>query len=464
MTQERADNIYTRKIAHFVADLNYKTIPTEVSKRIKILMLDAFGCGIYGAKVEWSHILRRAINRLDKDRTSTIWGTKEKFSAPNAALINGTQVQGFELDDAHHGGVVHVGAVVLPSLLAIAENKGGMSGQEFIASAVAGYEIGPRVGICMRSDHIGQGWHPAGTIGIFAAACGVARGLKLDWEKTVHALGHAGSQSSGLMAAQYGAMVKRMHAGHAAQSALYGACIAEEGFTGITDVFESPYGGFCSTFSRSQDRFDLPELTAGLGEVWETMNVSLKFYSCVFSGHTAIDGIRELQSEYPFGAKDIEKIIVHSSKVSAEHVGWKYKPEGMTAAQLNLPYCIATLLIEGDVFVDQFTDAAIFDEGRIALADKIEVIEDPRITEKGRKFRHMVRVEVFLKNGKHLERTVELARGSEKKFSSDAEIIEKFDKLVRHVMPVSQMNELKDMVLNLEKFDDMSKLAKLLAC
>lgn len=26
----------------------------------------------------------------------------------------------------------------------------------------------------------------------------------------------------------------------------------------------------------------------------------------------------------------------------------------MTAAQLNLPYCVATLLIEGDCFVDQF--------------------------------------------------------------------------------------------------------------
>ena len=88
---------------------------------------------------------------------------------------------------------------------------------------------------------------------------------------------------AGLMAAQYGAMVKRMHAGRAAQSGLYGALLAEAGFTGITDVFESPYGGFCTTFSRSQDRFNLAELTAGLGERFETMSVALKFYSCVGS-------------------------------------------------------------------------------------------------------------------------------------------------------------------------------------
>jgi len=464
MSQQRADNIHTRAIAEFVSGLTYGTIPAEVSKRFKLLMLDALGCGLYGARVEWSRILQRAVTRLDATRTCTVWGTKERVSAPNAALINGTQVQGFELDDAHHGGVVHVGAAVLPAVLAIAEDRKELSGKEFIAAAIAGYEIGPRVGICMRPDHIGQGWHPAGTIGIFAAACGAARGLKLDVEKTVHTLGHAGSQSSGLMAAQYGAMVKRMHAGHASQSALYGACIAEEGFTGITDVFESTYGGFCTTYSRSQDRFDLGELTAGLGSVWETMNVSLKFYACVFSGHTALDAIRELQEEQPFGADDIRNIVVHSSRVSADHVGWKYKPEGMTAAQLNLPYCIATLLLEGDVFVEQFTDEAVFDAGRIALADKVEVREDPAITAKGRKYRHMVRVEVFLKNGTRLERTVELSRGSEKKFASDADIVAKFEKLVRHVMPESQMHELRDAVLNLDQLGNAARIGELLVC
>ena len=67
----------------------------------------------------------------------------------------------------------------------------------------------------------------------------------------MHALGIAGTQAAGLMAAQYGAMVKRMHAGRSAQSGLYGALLAKDGFTGIVDVFEAPYGGFCTTFSRS---------------------------------------------------------------------------------------------------------------------------------------------------------------------------------------------------------------------
>ena len=119
------------------------------------------------------------------------------------------------------------------------------------------------------------------------------------------------------MAAQYGAMVKRMHAGRAAQSGLYGALLAEAGFTGIVDVFESQYGGFCTTFSRSHDRFRLAELTAGLGERFETMGVALKFYSCVGSNHTALDAIRAIAARRPFRAGEVEKIVVHGSQATA---------------------------------------------------------------------------------------------------------------------------------------------------
>ena len=104
-----------------------------------------------------------------------------------------------------------------------------MSGKEFLTAAVAGYEIGPRVGLCMGPEHIAQGWHSGATLGVFSAAAGAARGLKLDVDKTVHALGIAGTQAAGLMAAQYGAMVKRMHAGRSSQSGLYGALFADAG-------------------------------------------------------------------------------------------------------------------------------------------------------------------------------------------------------------------------------------------
>jgi 2-methylcitrate dehydratase PrpD len=454
-------NPYTRGIADFVSALRYESIPREVRERAKLLMLDALGCALYGARLPWCRILQRTLAKLDCSTACAVWGTKQRLSAPHAALANGTQVQGFELDDVHRQGVLHVGAVVLPALVAVSEMR-RMSGSEFLASAVAGYEIGPRVGLCMGQEHIGQGWHSGATLGVFSAAAGAARGLKLDADRTVHALGIAGTQASGLMAAQYGAMVKRMHAGRASQSGLYGALLAQSGFTGIPDVFESEYGGFCTTFSRSRDRFSLPELTAGLGETWQTMGVALKFYSCVGSNHTTLDALRELQAERPFGPKDVKKIVVHCSQVTLDHAGWKYRPAGVAAAQMNLAFCVATLLLEGDCFVDQFGEKAAADPKRLALAEKVEVRADPEITAKGSKYRHAVRVEVQLADGGVLARSAETPRGSEPNFASEGQVVAKFEKLAAHALKRPQLAQLRDAVLAVEKLKDASRIAKLM--
>src|ERR1700722_14422616 len=252
-----SDNPHTRAIAEFISHIKYEDIPGDVIGRIKLLILDSLGCALYGSNLAWSRILRATLGKLDTTKACRVWGTSELLSAPHAALANGTLIQSFELDDVHRQGVLHVGAVTLPPLLAITELRPGLSGRDFLRAAVAGYEIGPRVGKCMGPQHIGQGWHSGATVGVFSAASGAAAALRLSPEQAVHALGIAGTQSSGLMAAQYGAMVKRMHAGRAAQSGLYGALLAEAGFTGITNVFESEYGGFFNTFSPLRDRFNL---------------------------------------------------------------------------------------------------------------------------------------------------------------------------------------------------------------
>jgi 2-methylcitrate dehydratase PrpD len=453
---------HTRAIAEFVAGLTYEAIPQEVRERIKLLILDAIGCGIYGARLPWCAILQQTLGRLDATRTTSVWGTALSLSSPHATLVNGTQIQGFELDDVHRQAVLHVGAVTLPALVAVGESHHRLSGRDFLTAAVAGYEIGPRVGLCMGQEHIGQGWHSGATLGVFSAAAAAARALGLDSDQTVHALGIAGTQSAGLMAAQYGSMVKRMHAGRASQSGLYGALFARDGFTGIVDVLETPYGGFCTTFSRSSDRFDLAALSSGLGKRFETMRIALKFYSCVASNHTSLDAIRAIQARRPFGPEEVAEIVVHGSQVTVDHVGWPYRPEGLTSAQLNLPFCVATLLLEGDVFVDQFRPEAVDDRARIELSRKVRIVHDPAITALGAKFRHKVRVEVRLTDGSLHAETREAPRGGEDAFAGAADIVEKFRKLARDTMTDARQDELIELVMKIEAAPDLRRLPELL--
>jgi 2-methylcitrate dehydratase PrpD len=453
---------FTSAISEFVSGLRFEQIPAQVIERIRLLILDSFGCGIFGAHLPWTRILQDTLSRLDTTASVEVWGSDVRLSAPNAALVNGTQVQGFELDDVHRQGVLHVGAVSLPPLLAVCALQPGMSGRRFLTSAVAGYEIGPRVGMCMGQEHIAQGWHPGATVGVFSAAAAASAALGLSAEQTLNALGIAGTQAAGLMAAQYGAMVKRMHAGRSAQSGLYAALLAQAGFTGIRDVFESPYGGFCTTFSASRDKFDLAALSAGLGDTFETLRVSLKFYSCVGSSHTSLDAIRNLRERHPFTAGEVEQVVVRGSRATVDHVGWPYRPEGLTSAQLNLPFCLATLLLEGDAFVTQFDDAAVSDPRRIALSRRVQVVEDPSITAKGSAHRHEVEVEVILADGTRLSERVAAPRGSESNFATEAQVVDKFHVLADGVLGRERAVRLREAVLALPDLPDVTPLQRLL--
>jgi 2-methylcitrate dehydratase PrpD len=227
-------------------------------------------------------------------------------------------------------------------------------------------------------------------------------------------------------------------------------------------VFEAPYGGFCTTFSRSDDRFNLEELSAGLGERFETLRISLKFYSCVGSNHTTLDAIRDIRKRRPFPLDDVDEIVVHGSQVTVDHVGWPYRPEGLTSAQLNLPFCVATLLIEGDVFVDEFTPDCVDDEARIKLSREVKVVHDPAITALGAAYRHKVRVDIRFRDGSVESETREAPRGSEQSFASADDIVAKFRKLTRGIMRDGQQDALIDAVLGLERLADSRALIELL--
>ncbi len=179
-----------------------------------------------------ARILRGTLENLDATRTTSIWGTDAKLSSDHAALVNGTQVSGLRTRRrAPQSSAPRRARVTLPALIAVAESHAQLSGKDFLTAAVAGYEIGPRVGLCMGQEHIGQGWHSGATVGIFSAAArrGNADSASMRTRPSMRSASAARNRRA-LMAAQYGAMVKRMHAGRAAQSGLYGALLASNGF------------------------------------------------------------------------------------------------------------------------------------------------------------------------------------------------------------------------------------------
>ena len=67
------DNPYTRGLAKFVSGLKYDNIPDEVRERIKLLILDSFGCALYAPYLEWSQILMKTVAGLDNSDQCGVW-------------------------------------------------------------------------------------------------------------------------------------------------------------------------------------------------------------------------------------------------------------------------------------------------------------------------------------------------------------------------------------------------------
>lgn len=446
----------TYLLASFASKLRHEDLPRQVVNHATLCILDTIGCGLFGSTLPWGHIMAKFAENQGGVPEAVVWGHGIRVPSANAALVNGTMVHGFELDDLHKAGIVHPGSVAVTSALAMVERKKNVSGADWLTAVVAGYEAASRVGMSVGVSHLVRGHHPTGTCGTFGAAAAAAHILGLDEMETANALGIAGTQAAGLMCAQTGPMTKRMHAGRAAQSGVYGASLASVGFTGNIDVLEAEYGGFCTTTS---DEPKLDVLTDDLGERYEIVNVGFKAYASCGSTHTTIDAIKHLKKRTGLQAGDVASITVRTSKATKDHVGWEYVPESVTTAQMNLPYTVAIVLLEGDAFIDQYTEEKLRSPAVLDLTSRVRVVRDPEIDALGPRSRHKVIVEVRQRDGVVQTETVEHARGSPQCPLTPDEVTRKFRILAAKSVPRPRVQELLDIITDLEQLADVSILA-----
>ncbi len=447
----------TRDLARFGAALRYEDIPAEAIARIKLSLLDSLGCCLFGATLPWTRKVAELADAEGAKPVATLIGLGRKTSPALAALVNGTSGHAFELDDIHKESIVHAGSIATPVALNLAESKGGkVSGKDLLTAMVAGYEIGHRVGNAATMSLFFRGFHPQGTSGAFVAAATAARMLNLNATQFQHALGMAGSQAGGLMAAQEGAMVKRFHSGRAAQSGVYAAQLASRDFTGILDALEAPYGGYLSTYS---DKPNPSRLTDGLGKTWETLNVGYKPHASVTSIHSALDALSELMKEHGIRASDIAKVETGLSPMTHVHCAWEYKAQGVTAAQMNLYYGMAVIALDGAAFTEQFREARLADPQILDFITRISACVDPEIEKMGAPFRHASRVKITTRDGKVHEKLALHRRGSPENPLAPEEVIHKFRNVVAPCMSKADAERIITAVERCESLADINELA-----
>jgi len=368
----------TRELAQWVSRLKYSDLPPRTREVVRIVLLDTLGCGIYGYATPWAKMLLQwARAGAPAKGEATVWGeAAPSLRASDAALVNGTSVHAFELDD-YHQAKLHPGAVVIPAAVAMAE-KLGASGEQLVTAIAAGYEVMIRTSLALNPSAARlRGWHLTGVCGPLGAAAACASLLKLNEEQTAWALGLAGTQGSGLWAFNAdGTMSKRFHAGRAAQSGVMAAELAALGFTGPTQIYEFHDGGVLKAFS---DASDPAPLTRDLGKVFHLDATSIKPYSCCGSAHSYVDAALELRRRLGAAWDAARPVRLGMAKVVQVQCGFDYAPSSSLNAQMSLRYIVAAALTEGHALPPQFSDAKIADPALTALAGRIQCEHDPAL-------------------------------------------------------------------------------------
>jgi len=399
---------------------------------------------------------------------TVVIGTGRTAGAPAAAVLNGTFIQGFELDDFHPLAPLHSCSLLIPALLSTVSTRprttgtGPTKGAELLLAAIVGFEVGPRVGYTLHgAQMLDRGWHSGSVFGTHSAAMASGKLRGLSPAQLEDALGLAGTQSAGLMAAQYEAMSKRMHHGLAARNGFYAAGLAAAGYTGIKRVFEREYGGSLSVFGEGHDP-DASLLTGQLGRRWETSIIMVKSYAAMGGLHGAIDAARDLRSSV--APDDISKIDITVGETIYKH-GWWQPERPLTAigAQMNIGYATAAALLDGNVLPEQFTPARLDadDIWSLIAATTVHLDESLAKADITEKFR--TEVAATTRDGTvHRARVVQ-PHGAPADPVTNEELVAKFHALADRVTNRGRAEAIERAVVGIEALDDIDALIDLLA-
>lgn len=453
----------TGRLATWVAGLTLDDVPHPVARRAKHLLLDGLGCALVGARLPWSRLATDAVLGMEGGGDTVVIGTGRTTGAPGAAILNGTFIQGFELDDFHPLAPLHSCSLVIPALLSTAATRPGtITGAELLLAAIAGFEVGPRVGYTLHGTQmLDRGWHSGSVFGTHAAAMASGKLRGLPPAQLEDALGLAATQSSGLMAAQYEAMSKRMHHGLAARNGFYAAGLAAAGYTGIKRVFEREYGGFLSVFGEGHEP-DAALLTGQLGRRWETTSIMVKSYAAMGGLHGAIDAARRLRESV--APENISTVDITVGETVYKHGWWPpERPLTPIGAQMNIGYVTAAALLDGNVLPEQFAPARrdADDIWSLIAATTVHLDESPARAAMTEKFRTELAV-TTVDGAVHRVR-VDAPHGAPTDPVTDDELVAKFHALADRVTDRARADAIERAVLGLDELDDTDHLAELLA-
>jgi 2-methylcitrate dehydratase PrpD len=204
--------------------------------------------------------------------------------------------------------------------------------------------------------------------------------------------------------------------------------------------------------------------TKGLGTYFEILENHTKIFACVSGFSASIECLITIMKEHGIIPDQIEGVDVGVRELTYM---WSRPPEeapkNILSAQMSIPYCMAVAAYEKDVKLSQFSDERLKDPKIIAFMRKVNVSPVEELSELNRQDTVCLpgRVTVKTKDGREFAHQLNYAKDSRGNRATRDELQEKFLDLCTPHISRTQCQEIIATVYELEKLDDVGKLARL---
>jgi 2-methylcitrate dehydratase PrpD len=442
------------KLAQFAVS---QAVPPQAMAAARLRLLDGLAVALAALPAKSVVRPRATLALFGADGAASALGRSRPCPPAAAALHNGLLMHGLEFDDTHVGAVVHGAPVILPAVLACAEQQ-ARSGEEVLRAICIGWEVLARIGAALRGELQRHGFQATSVGGPLAAAAAVAHLSGFDARRTADALGIAGSQSSGVFEfLARGATSKSLHGGWAALGGVVAASLAADGMTGPASILEGRSGLFAA-FARAPDLAERMQLY-DLGSRWAVMETRPKATPCCHYIQAFLEALEEVL-EKGVEASEIRSIscVVDPRQAQLICEPWPQKlaPPSGYAAKWSLPFCLAARVLRGPLDVELFERP--LEPELLAFARRIEWSAQ----EDGFPERYPGRLAVTLADGRTLQSYVADVLGGPGRPFPEETLLQKFRAAADAVLSPEDVEQLLREVQDLERAASLASLGRCL--
>jgi 2-methylcitrate dehydratase len=458
------------KLARFALRTHYNDVGAANIDQLKRHLLDALGSMIHAGTKPAIRKLLRQLQAMGEGGACKV-PLIDNLPYDRAAQLYTALIRYPDFMDNFMGkeATCHPSDNIGP-LLAAAQFR-PTSGKDFLAAMAVAYQIECR--LVLEIPVMKEGIDHTLLLG-YSMTAGIARLLGLNEEQTAHALGITGSSISPMVIsrAAYTYEWKGFASSMDALDCMNIAFLAREGMTGPIAIFEGPKG-FDQVFGMKLD-YDWDKETFEL-----IPKCVLKKFNVEVHAQATLEAIDELKKANNLEVADIESVEL-TTFLTAYHIigsgayGDRQKVESKEQADHSLFYAAAVLLLDGEVYPDQYEPERITSRDVQELLHKVTIrtgfplheplavagLLDPYTLAYPDKMKTKAKIE--LKNGETLVREQDDYHGFFTRPFNWEDVIEKFRRLSSGVISAESQAQLIAVVRNLENEPDLSKLIDLL--